>query len=111
MAAVVHKCRGILGIFLLKFLYLFVARQKPALRGCLRGAVDGNDAVVEIEVHGEGMHTIGEEHVCAIGINCALGRKQRDMLRHPFVRLGVQHERLVRAVEREEEGGGQQYAP
>ena len=101
MAAVVHKRRGIFGIILLKFLYLFVARQKPALRGCLRGAVDGNDAIVEIEVHGEWMHTVGEEYVRAIGIDGALGRKQRDVLRHPFVRLGVQHERLVRAVERE----------
>lgn len=111
MAAIVHKRWGILRILPLEIFYLVVAGEYPALFGGLRGAVNGNDAVVEVEVHCEGMHTVGEEHVCAIGINRALGGKQRDVLCHPLVRLGVEHKRLVRAVEREKEGGGQQRAP
>ena len=81
----------------------FSADYHIAFSRCFFGLVDRNDAVVQIEIDGKRMHTVGSEEGRTVGVELAFGNDFLDALCNVFVALRIEHGGLVETVECEED--------
>ena len=100
---VVEVLEGVGGaVGLLEVRQFVFAHHEVAFR---RGEVlEGDNAVAQVEVEGEGVHPVALHEVFAVGIEATVGHEGGDVLRYRLVGLHVEYRRLVEAIEGDEDG-------